>query len=121
MIDLPHVSDDTLREALQHVRAYTIALLRRGPAFPPDGLQPDTQEMHTVWEHGKRNFALRTAGVMPIVCPVSDGSDLCGLGIFDATPNEVRDILAQDPGVQVGLFTVDIHPTRGFPGSALPG
>ncbi|HEY2948930.1 MAG TPA: hypothetical protein VGJ53_11115 [Micromonosporaceae bacterium] len=51
-----------------------------------------------IWKHGKRNYALRTAGVMPIVCPVGDGS-----------------------GVEAGVFTYEVHPTRGFPGTVLPG
>jgi hypothetical protein len=25
-----------------------------------------------------------------------------------------------DPGVEAGIFTYEIHPVRGFPGSALP-
>jgi hypothetical protein len=28
-------------------------------------------------------------------------------------------IMSNDPGVQAGLFTYDIHPTRTFPGSSL--
>jgi hypothetical protein len=43
-----------------------------------------------------------------------------GVGIFDADPAEVEKIMAGDPGVQAGVFTYDIHPTRSFPGSALP-
>jgi hypothetical protein len=26
-----------------------------------------------------------------------------------------------DPGVLAGIFTYEIHPVRGFPGSGLPG
>jgi hypothetical protein len=29
--------------------------------------------------------------------------------------------MAKDPGVQAGVFTYDIHPTRSFPGSSLRG
>jgi hypothetical protein len=71
-------------------------------------------------KHGKRNFALRTAGLMPIVCPVADGSGVTGVGIFAASPEEVERIMSGDPGVKEGMFTYDIHPTRTFPGSALP-
>jgi hypothetical protein len=57
---------------------------------------------------------------MPIVCPVADGSGVTGVGIFAASPEEVERIMSGDPGVKEGLFTYDIHPTRTFPGSALP-
>jgi hypothetical protein len=68
----------------------------------------------------QRNYALLTAGVMPIVCPVADGSGVIGVSIFDADPAEVEKIMAGDPGVQAGVFIYDIHSTRSFPGSALP-
>jgi hypothetical protein len=29
-------------------------------------------------------------------------------------------ITDEDPGVQSGLFTYELHPVRGFPGSSLP-
>jgi hypothetical protein len=74
----------------------------------------------TIWKHGKRNFALRLAGLMPIVCPVADGSGVIGVAVLDATPEDAARIMSQDPGVQAGLFIYDIHPTRTFPGSALP-
>lgn len=36
-----------------------------------------------IWEHGRANFSMRADGILPIVCPVSDGSDLSGVGIFN--------------------------------------
>ena len=39
-----------------------------------------------VWEHGRRNMALRAQGTLPIVCPVGDDSEWAGIGIFDAGP-----------------------------------
>jgi hypothetical protein len=74
----------------------------------------------TIWAHGKRNFALRLAGFLPIVCPVSDGTRVTGVGVFDASPEDVDWILVTDPGVQAGILTYDIHPTRTFPSSTLP-
>jgi hypothetical protein len=80
--------------------------------------EPGSREI--IWEHGRRNFALRAEGKLPIVCPVADDSEWAGIGIFDATPEEVARIIEGDPGVQAGIFTYEIHPIRGFPGSALP-
>jgi hypothetical protein len=56
---------------------------------------------------------------MPIVCP-TDETELAGIGIFDAEPAEVSRIMDEDPGVKAGIFTYEVHPCRGFPGSALP-
>lgn len=119
--DLPDVTDEQLQAAVQGTRAYTLVLLRPGPAFEPpgDGRSPDVAA--TVFAHAKRNYALLQAGLLPIVCPVADGSDLVGMGLFDADPDVVERIVTSDPGVQAGLFTYEIHPTRSFPGSTLPG
>jgi hypothetical protein len=117
---LPEVSEETLMQALQTVRAYTIVVLKAGPNFSPPGPDRDPAVAKIVLEHGKRNFALRAVGLMPIVCPVADGSGVTGVSIFDAEPDDVDRIMASDPGVKAGIFTYEIHPTRTFPGSALP-
>ncbi|HEY3009256.1 MAG TPA: hypothetical protein VGJ63_14485 [Micromonosporaceae bacterium] len=119
--DLPAITDEQLQQALTGTRPYTIVILKAGPRFETPGPDRSPDVAKIIWAHGKRNYALRTAGVMPIVCPVGDGSGVTGVGIFDATPDEVEQIMARDPGVEAGIFTYEIHPTRGFPGSALPG
>ena len=117
---LPVVNDAMLQAALQTTRPYTLVVLKAGPNFSMPGPDRDAGVSKIIWQHGMRNFALFTAGVMPIVCPIADGSGLCGVGIFDATLEDVERIMSLDPGVQAGVFTFDIHPTRGFPGSCLP-
>src|SRR5207245_10441469 len=102
--DLPEVSDGMLQEKLQRVRPYTIVILKAGPNFSMPGPDRDADVARIIWAHGKRNYALRTAGLMPIICPVADGSGLCGVGIFDASPEEVDRSMAADPGVQSGGF-----------------
>jgi hypothetical protein len=72
-----------------------------------------------VWEHGRR-FSLRADGVLSIVCPVPGGEELNGIGIFNATVEETRAIMDDDPGVQAGVFVYELHPCRSFPGDALP-
>jgi hypothetical protein len=58
--------------------------------------------------------------VLAIVCPIVDDSEWSGLGIFDATPEEVARIMDDDPAVEAGIFTYEVHPIRGFPGDSLP-
>ncbi len=118
---LPEVTDDQLQQALATTRPFTVVVLRAGPRYEPPGPDRSAEVAQTVLAHGKRNYALHLAGLLPVVCPVADGSDLTGIGVFDATPEEVDRILAADPGVQAGIFTYDIHPSRSFPGSTLPG
>lgn len=103
-----------MQEMLAKSKAYTVLLLHRTEA----ARQPDARER--IWEHGRRNFELRSEGKLPIVCPVTDEGDLAGIGIFEATPEEVDRIMQDDPGVSAGLFTCEVHQVRGFPGSSLP-
>jgi len=58
--------------------------------------------------------------LLPIVCPIFDGSDLSGIGIFNANIEEKKSIMEQDPGVKEGIFIYEAHPCRSFPGNCLP-
>lgn len=79
------------------------------------------QSRPIIWEHGRRNMALHAIGALSIVCPVTDGSDVAGIGIFAAPPAEVREIMEGDPAVEAGVLAYETYPVRGFPGDALPG
>jgi hypothetical protein len=113
-MELPEITDDFMREHLGRARGYTLLLLKRTP------LLANPEARATVVEHGRRNFAMREAGLLPIVCPVLDDGQWAGVGIFDASLEEVAHLMDDDPGVKAGLFTYELHPVRGFPGSALP-
>jgi hypothetical protein len=113
-LDLPRISDGVMQQSLRTVRGYTIAILKKGAAHDP----PRTDGI--IWEHGRRNFALRAAGLLVIVCPIADGSELAGISIFDAPPVDVERLMAADPAVAAGVLTFEVHPTRSFPGDRLP-
>ncbi len=72
-----------------------------------------------MYEHVRRNFALRRDGRLCVVCPVMDGTDLAGVYIFATDPRESREIMDGDPCVMAGIFVYEIHPTLSFPGDAL--
>ena len=112
-LTLPAISDEVMRQSLTATRAYTVAILHRGPAYDPPRSDP------TIWEHGRRNFALRAAGLLSIVCPIRDDTTTAGIGVFAAEPAEVERILAGDPAIQAGILTYEVHPTRSFPGDCL--
>ena len=108
------ITDEYMRRHLTSAKNYCIVILKAGPNKNMEGVES------IIWEHGRRNFALRADGVLPIVCPVSDGSDVSGIGIFNASVEETKKIMDEDPGVQAGVFVYELHPCRSFPGSSLP-
>lgn len=108
------ITDEYMCEMLAQSRQYCLVILRATPKRREEGADK------IVWEHGRRNFVLRSQGVLSIVCPVNDGSDVSGIGIFNAPLEEVRKIMDEDPGVRAGIFVYEAHVCRGFPGSSLP-
>ena len=112
---LPVVSDDTMRARLAaYSAAYTAVLLRATDAFVRPAVDP------IVWEHGRRNMALVEAGLLAVVLPVADDTDLAGIGVFAASPPTRPAIMDDDPGIRAGIFGYEMHPVRGFPGASLP-
>jgi hypothetical protein len=109
------ITDDYMQEMLGKTKAYVAVFLKTGPNYDA----PDARA--TIVEHGRRNFALRAEGVLPVVCPITDDSEWNGVGIFDASVDDVTAIMDADPGVQAGIFTYEVHPVRSFPGDTLPG
>ena len=112
---MEQITDARMREMLATTRAYTMVLLRQTPMRRQPGADA------IIWEHGRRNFSLRADALLSIVCPVTDDSDVAGLCIFDATPEETARIMDADPAVQAGILTYEAHPVRSFPGDRLPG
>jgi hypothetical protein len=108
------ITDDYMRQMIGKTKNYTLVILKAGPNRHKEGVEK------AIWEHGRRNFALREEGVLSIVCPVADGTDVSGVGIFNAPVDRAREIMEGDPGVQAGIFSYDIHTCRSFPGDRLP-
>jgi uncharacterized protein YndB with AHSA1/START domain len=111
---LPAISDPLMRQRLAGTSGYTAVLLTATDTFSRPAVDP------IVWEHGRRNMALADAGLLAIVLPVGDDSDLAGIGVFTTDPDTTRTIMDDDPGVRAGIFRYDVHPVRGFPGAFLP-
>ena len=107
-------TDDEMNELLPAAKAYSVVILKQGPNFTGDTAPS------VIWEHGRRNFSLRHEGALAIVLPVTDGSDVCGVGVFTGTADDTVALMNEDPGVQAGVFTFEVHPCRGFPGDSLP-
>ncbi len=108
------ITDEYMQQMLPTSREYCVVILRAGPQRHQPGVEK------ILWEHGRRNFALRADGVMPIVCAIRDGTDVSGVGVFTGSVDEVKAIMDGDPGVKTGVFVYEVHACRSFPGDSLP-
>jgi len=111
---MKEISDEFMMQTISQAKLYSVVLLK---AFDNYGT-PESQPL--IWEHARRNFALREEGLLAIVCPISDESDLKGIGIFNAGVDQTRLIMEEDPAVKAGIFTFEVHSARSFPGDCLP-
>ena len=107
------ISDEYMKEILPKSKTYSLVILKSTSKRKEPGVEG------IVWEHVRRNFSLRADGLLRIVCPVADGTDISGIGIFNSSVDETTKIMNSDPGVQAGLFVFEVHPCRGFPGDCL--
>jgi hypothetical protein len=108
------ITDEFMQKRLLTVKNYCLVILKA----TPKGFEPGVNKI--VWEHGRRDFALHEEGLISIVCPVLDESDMRGIYIFNLSVSEVRQIMDGDPGVKAGVFTYELHECRGVPGQYLP-
>ena len=111
---MKEISDEFMMQTISQAKLYSVVLLKASDNYGTPESQP------IVWEHARRNFALREEGLLAVVCPISDESDLKGIGIFNADIEQTKQIMAEDPGVKAGIFTFEVHAARSFPGDCLP-
>src|SRR4051794_3948210 len=103
------ISDEYMQEMIAKTKTYTLVILKGGPNIAIPGVE------RIIWEHGRRNFALRQQGVLSIVCPVADESGVCGVGIFNTDLDKTKSIMDEEPGVKEKVFTYELHSCRSFP------
>ena len=109
---MTEITDEFMTQMISRARDYCIVILKAGP----NRSRPGAEKI--IWERARRNFLLRFRGLLPIVCPISDGSDLSGIGIFNANIEETKSIMEEDPGVKEGIFVYEAHPAAAFPATA---
>jgi hypothetical protein len=108
------ITDQFMQQMLLKTKKYFVVVLKAGPKINEPGAEK------IIWEHGRRNFALREEKILSIVCPVGNDINIKGFGIFNANLEEVRKIMDGDPGVKAGIFLYEIYECRSFPGDELP-
>jgi hypothetical protein len=111
----PVITDEFMHEMMTRTKTYTVVLLEKAPGYYQPGADA------AIWEHGRRQFGLRADGVLSIVCPVADNTELAGINVFDASAEEAAWLMDGDPAVQAGVLNYEVHPVRSFPGDRLPG
>jgi hypothetical protein len=115
---MAEITDAYMQQMLGKSQPYTVVLFSKGPNYRADG------DRSVIWEHGRRNFALRADGKLAVVVPMGAGdgtSDVVGIGIFTTTPEETAALLATDPAVMAGWLVAETRAGRSFPGDRLPG
>jgi hypothetical protein len=108
------ITDEFMMDMLSKVKEYTLLILRTGPKANIEGADK------IIWEHGRRNFALRAEGKLAIVSPVNSNNDLEGIGIFSTSLEETKKIMEGDPAVIAGILNYELYSCRSFPGDSLP-
>ena len=108
------ITDEFMRKMLSVSKSYTVVILKATPKRN----EPRVDKI--LWEHARRNFSLREDGVLSVVCPIADESNLRGVGIFNADVEEAKKLMDEDPAVKTGILVYEIHPCRNFPGDSLP-
>jgi hypothetical protein len=111
---MPEITNEFMLDMISKAKNYSLVILKKTDKYN----DPEIEKI--LYEHGRRNFALREAGFLSVTCRIKDESDISGVGIFDATPDEVKLIMDEDPGVKAGIFSYDIHLCSSFPGDGLP-
>jgi|SRR5215467_71274 len=111
---MTNITDEYMKQMMATTKNYTAVILKKGPEFKMPDVYP------TIWEHGRKNFELRAEGILSIVCPISDDTEMAGIGIFNASIEETKKLMEADPAIIKGILTYEIHPTRSFPGDILP-
>src|SRR5215469_13070347 len=101
---LPEVTEQDLFASQATFKPFTILILKHGPKYPAEGPRSDPEVFGIILRHGIRNARLRLGGLLRVVCPVADGSDVAGIGVFDASAEDVDRIYSRDPAVLAGVL-----------------
>ena len=111
---MQQITNEYMQQMLMQTKAYSLLILKPRPNAQRDDVQ------QIIWEHGRNNFKLRAQGLLSVVCPVAQQSEIVGIGIFNADADTVHECMKEDPAIKEGVFTYEVLPVRSFPGDSLP-
>jgi len=92
------------------MKKYVMCFLKTGPN---KSLSQDSVKK-ILAGHMKNMVALESQGKLVLAGPFSDNSEWEGIFIFNVTTvEEAKKLTDTDPGVQAGIFSVELHPWYG--------
>ena len=92
------------------MKKYVMCFLKTGPN---KSLSADSSKK-IVAAHLKNIARLAAQGKLIVAGPFTDGTELEGIFIFNVTTvEEAKKLTDTDPGVQAGIFSVELHPWYG--------
>lgn len=108
------VTQEEVMRNLSSAKMYVFALLLDGEKTPKTDAEEKRVEQLQM-EHLKYLFQLKKLGKLPLFGPLTDGGKIHGILIF-ATENldEAKKLLEQDPFVQSGYLSFELHPYYAF-------
>lgn len=110
----PVVYDSVLAKKLgaddYGMKAYVMALLKRGPVKVTDS----AERAHIQMGHLKNIERLATEGKLIVAGPFLDQQDIRGIFIFNVeTLEEAKALTETDPAIKAGTLEMELHPWYG--------
>lgn len=113
MIDVSDMTDERMMELVGSALPYTVCALKPGPNWGVGNWEK------IIWEHGRRNLAMREEGILVITLR-TESEDVVGVGVYNRDLETARELLSDDPAIKSDVLRFDLYPAQGFPGDALP-
>lgn len=100
-------ADEKKSESKSEMTYYVLGLLRRGP----NSGQGTAEESAKIQEGHMANIRkMAESGKLIVAGPMGDNGDLRGIFIFNAkSPDEVRDMVNEDPAIKSGRLVLELH------------
>lgn len=111
------ITNNYIQDKVSSGRQYCLFLYLSGP----NRNQSEAESDRIQQDHLRYLFRLREEGILVLNGPVSEESDLRGIGIFNTTNLEkAKQLLDNDPAVKAGRLIYQLYPWFGLPGDNLP-
>jgi len=106
---IPEDTRDEFVQVIGSARPYVVLILKAGPRYEMPGPDRSAEIHEIIGAHAMRNWAMQKSGLMPIVCPIADGSGITGAGVFDLSLEDAKRVMDGDPAVQADVMIYELH------------
>lgn len=112
---IPPITKEEFAQMIGATRQYTVAILKAGPRYEKPGPERSPEVTAIITSHAMRNRGMQKVRLLPVVCPIGDGTDVTGIGVFDLSVADATRVMDGDPAVQAGVLTYELHPCFSLP------